>query len=154
MTEKGESPSKNEEKKGKKRKSANSSSSWTGGEETSIVIVYADAEGNACFQSSDDQLSKMSVRELNWALRKHPKEVIQQVKDRRRLLKNRGYAQSTRVKVTELSEDLELNKEQLTADIRNFKRANNMLEEQLRNLRNKRQRLEQKKHMKLRSDTI
>jgi peptidoglycan hydrolase CwlO-like protein len=40
-----------------------------------------------------------------------------------------------------LSEDLELQKQQLTDDIRNFKRANNMLEEQLRNLGAKRKRL-------------
>lgn len=153
MADHGRSSAKDDAKKTRKRKSNPSTSSSTNPEETSVVIVYADSDGNPCFQSSDDDLSKMTVRELNWALRKHPKEVIQQVKDRRRLLKNRGYAQSTRVKVTELSEDLELKKEQLTTDIRNFKRANSILEEQLRNLRNKRQRLDQKKQTKLRSGT-
>jgi hypothetical protein len=63
------------------------------------IIDYLDASGRASFRMSDQDLGKVSVRDLNWSLRKHPKEVVHQVKDRRRLLKNRGYAQSTRVKV-------------------------------------------------------
>ncbi|XP_028311610.1 transcription factor MafG isoform X1 [Gouania willdenowi] len=86
---------------------------------------------------TDDELVNMSVRELNQHLRGLTKEEILQLKQRRRTLKNRGYAASCRVKRVTQKEELEKQKALLQQEVDKLATENASMKVELDALRSK-----------------
>ncbi|XP_070838291.1 v-maf avian musculoaponeurotic fibrosarcoma oncogene homolog Gb isoform X1 [Chaetodon trifascialis] len=86
---------------------------------------------------TDEELVTMSVRELNQHLRGLSKEEILQLKQRRRTLKNRGYAASCRVKRVTQKEELEKQKAQLQQEVDKLANENASMRVELDALRSK-----------------
>ncbi|KAG7491190.1 hypothetical protein MATL_G00000290 [Megalops atlanticus] len=86
---------------------------------------------------TDDELVSMSVRELNQHLRGLSKEEILQLKQRRRTLKNRGYAASCRVKRVTQKEELEKQKAELQQEVEKLASENASMKVELDTLRSK-----------------
>lgn len=91
---------------------------------------------------TDDDLINMDIKDLNDYLRRLPKNAAATARRRRRLLKNRGYAQSTRSKRMTTIEECTARKTELRSDITVLKREVERLRGVRERLRMTRARLE------------
>ncbi|XP_072029322.1 transcription factor MafK-like [Amphiura filiformis] len=73
---------------------------------------------------SDDELVTASVRELNRKLRGLPKDQVTALKQRRRTLKNRGYAANCREKRVSQKETLEVEQIRLKQEVKKLAQEN------------------------------
>ncbi|CAL8273398.1 unnamed protein product [Lota lota] len=104
---------------------------------TSKALKVKKEEGENAPALSDDELVAMSVRELNQHLRGLTKEDMVRLKQRRRTLKNRGYAASCRIKRVTQKEELERQKWDLQREVDKLARENASMRLELDALRAK-----------------
>ncbi|KAK0425117.1 hypothetical protein QR680_009040 [Steinernema hermaphroditum] len=69
---------------------------------------------------SDEELTNLSVRQLNQRLQGQKREVVLQLKQKRRTLKNRGYAYNCRVRRLQTQSQLEHENARLVEQVRNL----------------------------------
>jgi len=96
-------------------------------EEPAIVKRVKKEKDSEDVNLSDDVLVSLPVKDLNSVLRGFSDEKIYQIKQRRRTLKNRGYAQNSRTKRVRQKEDLEVERQQLREDLEHLSRENDNL---------------------------
>lgn len=124
---------------------------------TSLLLVFFQVKrepGENGTSLTDDELVTMSVRELNQHLRGLTKEEILQLKQRRRTLKNRGYAASCRVKRVTQKEELEKQKAQLQQEVDKLANENASMRIELDALRSKYEALQTFARTVARSPTV
>ena len=92
---------------------------------------------------NDDDLVSLSVKELNRLLKGLSRDEVLKLKQRRRTLKNRGYAANCREKRISQKEELETEKDKLRLEVERLQRENNIVKMELSALRNKCEALEQ-----------
>ncbi|CAF3695455.1 unnamed protein product [Adineta steineri] len=83
-------------------------------------------------QIDDHQIMSMSVKELNTLLKSMKPNDAAHIKRRRRILKNKGYAASSRNRQTSLVGNLSVERSQLVKQINQLRGDNQTLSQELR----------------------
>ena len=97
-----------------------------------LVIILQSAE--YMINLSDEELIKLSVRDLNKLLSDLPIDKVKQIKYRRRTLKNRGYASICRERRMSLKDKLLIEKEQILGDASRLSEENQLLRNELKRI--------------------
>jgi len=103
-----------------------------------------------CLGISDDELVSISVRDLNrqLKLRGLTREEIVRMKQRRRTLKNRGYAASCRIKRIEQKDELEQEKVGELSETEKLQEDNGKIRDEIEALHRKYEALQKFAHSK------
>lgn len=102
-----------------------------------MVYLQVTGRGRSQHAISDDELIGYSVRELNRQLRGLSRDDVAKLKQRRRTLKNRGYAASCREKRLTQKEELEIEREVLQKEVNSLKEENDDVRRELSLLKEK-----------------
>merc|ERR1711936_439368 len=92
-----------------------------------ITEIKQQAQENHQIILTEEELAEMPVKDLNSLLRGLPENEVMKLKQRRRTIKNRGYAQTSRVKRTTQKTILESEKESLGDMLEKITRENETL---------------------------
>lgn len=92
-----------------------------------ITEIKQQAQENHQIILTEEELAEMPVKDLNSLLRGLPENEVMKLKQRRRTIKNRGYAQTSRVKRTTQKTILESEKESLGELLEKITRENEIL---------------------------
>jgi len=103
------------------------SSSGTTPQNFLITEIKQQAQENHQIILTEEELADMPVKDLNSLLRGLPENEVMKLKQRRRTIKNRGYAQTSRVKRTTQKTVLEGEKETLNEMLEKITRENELL---------------------------
>lgn len=98
---------------------------------------YQEFQDSPNFSISDHDLVMLTVRELNRMLRGLPRDEVLKLKQRRRTLKNRGYAANCRERRLTQKEELEQERQTLQVEVDKLRSENNKMRHELQDLRTK-----------------
>ena len=85
------------------------------------IILHSFSEHLFCFcQIDDQQIMNMSVKELNMLLKSMKPADAMNIKRRRRILKNKGYAASSRHRQTSLVGNLSVERNELVKEVKSI----------------------------------
>lgn len=102
-------------------------------EHTSTHITVTHLESKRQVRLTNDELTSFSVRQLNKIVQGFPRQTITKLKQRRRTLKNRGYAQNCRHKRLDQKNKLERQNESLRQEVNRQARLISELREKVHN---------------------
>jgi len=97
------------------------------GKPATVKRVKKEEEVEQEVNLTDEVLVNLPVKDLNSVLRGFSDDEIYRIKQRRRTLKNRGYAQNSRTKRVQQKTDLEVERQRLREDLDQLARENDNL---------------------------
>lgn len=102
-----------------------------------IFLSQVKSDNARLFDLSDEELVRLTVKELNQLVKGLNRDQVSRLKQRRRTLKNRGYAANCREKRISQKEELEIEREKLRAEVYRLQRENDVVKMELDSLRRK-----------------
>lgn len=102
-----------------------------------IFLSQVKSDNARLYDLSDEELVRLTVKELNQLVKGLNREQVSRLKQRRRTLKNRGYAANCREKRISQKGELEIEREKLRAEVYRLQRENDVVKMELDSLRRK-----------------
>ncbi|XP_065651613.1 uncharacterized protein LOC100199133 [Hydra vulgaris] len=108
----------------------NENSSFSNNQTANFVITELKEPLNQQIVLTEEQLAEIPVKDLNSLLRGLPDNEVLKLKQKRRTIKNRGYAQTSRMKRTTQKSMLENEKMTLEEQLEHYARENELLKKE------------------------